>query len=346
MNTDQKRHDADNHTLPRWVSWVQSNLLLSFLILAEAYLLGTLMALGWVANIQDPASWGWYSGIGVVLFISVGAMIAGIALQCSLKAATCFSQGKWGMGLFNFLGVLVFAGCEIWASLSERSANLRPTPADAAVLHLLGISGSPVSPTIVIVALLLPFATLYFGFSQQGKAAQESEDERRIREANELASVQHKQALALAKARGRRQQIAAYLTKEPDGTPDPTNDAVGGADAGQDVASDGGLPAEMGADLPGQTDADEGIKGDALPVANQRPLTHGMWTAHDLRQYVLMRYNETLSQAEASRAIAGLPTKTKAVGVRGQPYCAPKRDAKAWADKRFTVTNVAQASAE
>jgi hypothetical protein len=71
-----------------------------------------------------------------------------------------------------------------------------------------------------------------------------------------------------------------------------------------------------------------------------------MWKAHDLRQYVLMRYNVTLSQAEASQAIAGLPERTRAEGVRGQPYCAPKRAVVAWANKRYATVNATQASAE
>jgi len=52
------------------------------------------------------------------------------------------------MALFNFLGLVVFSAAEIWASLSERSANLRPTPADGAVLDVLGLHGAPISPTV------------------------------------------------------------------------------------------------------------------------------------------------------------------------------------------------------
>src|SRR5258708_1145312 len=76
----------------------------------------------------------------------------------------------------NFLGLALFSGAEIWASLSERSANLQPTPADKAVLTILGVASAPVSPTVVVVAFLLPFASLYYGFSQQQR--RESEEER------------------------------------------------------------------------------------------------------------------------------------------------------------------------
>lgn len=342
----EKERENEQHTLPRWVNWVQQHLFLSCLILAEAYLLGTLMTLGWVANIQQPASWGWYDAIGVLLFFMAGAMAAGIALQCSVKASSCFSQGKWGMGAFNFLGVIAFAGCEIWASLSERSANLRPTPADSAVLHMLGITNAPVSPTIVIVALLLPFSTLYFGFSQQNKAIQETADERVLREANEIASAKHKAELAVVKARGRRQQIAAYLAKEPEPSDNPPPDDNESGEGPTSVASGAPFPTENTSGLAGENVTTSDDKSDASTRANVRDLSSGMWTAHDLKQYVLMRYNITLSQTEASRAIAGLPERTKAEGVRGQPYCAPKRAVKGWADKRFASANAPQANAE
>lgn len=195
-----------DHTLPRWVNFIQDNLFLSFLILAEAYLLGTLMALGWVPDIEAPSRWGTYHGVGVVLFFSAGAMAAGVALRCSVKAAASFQRREWGFALFNFTGLLLFAGAEIWASLSERSANLRPTPADGAVLALLGRSGAPISPTVVVVALLLPFATLYYGFSQHQE--RETEDDRAEKAAQEDFALRRKLARAQAQAQRRQVQVA------------------------------------------------------------------------------------------------------------------------------------------
>src|SRR5215831_11488091 len=100
----RRGEDVDAHTLPGWVNFIQDNLFLSFLILAEAYLLGTLMTLGWVADIEAPSRWGTYHGLGVVLFFLAGAMAAGVALRCSIKAAACFSHRRWGLALFNLLG--------------------------------------------------------------------------------------------------------------------------------------------------------------------------------------------------------------------------------------------------
>jgi hypothetical protein len=203
---DPRARRAVDHTLPRWVNFIQDNLFLSFLILAEAYLLGTLMALGWVPDIEAPSHWGTYHAVGVVLFFSAGAMAAGVALRCSVKAAGCFQHREWGFALFNFTGLLLFSGAEIWASLSERSANLRPTPADGAVLSLLGLHSSPVSPTVVVVALLLPFATLYYGFSQQQD--RETEEDRAQKAAAEDFALERKLARAEAQARLRQVQVA------------------------------------------------------------------------------------------------------------------------------------------
>jgi hypothetical protein len=199
------RAPDDAHTLPRWVNVIQDNLFLSFLILAEAYLLGTLMTLGWVADIEAPSRWGTYHGVGVVLFFLAGAMAAGVALRCSVKAAGCFSRHEWGMATFNFLGLVLFSGAEIWASLSERSANLAPTPADRAVLSILGVSLAPVSPTVVVVAFLLPFASLYYGFSQQQR--RETEEERAEQAAAEDFALKRRLARAEAAATRRAVQV-------------------------------------------------------------------------------------------------------------------------------------------
>src|SRR5260370_34232471 len=89
---DPRARRAADHTLPRWVNFIQDNLFLSFLILAQAYLLGTLMALGWVPDIEAPSHWGTYHAVGVVLFFSGGALHAGVARRGSVQAAGCFQR--------------------------------------------------------------------------------------------------------------------------------------------------------------------------------------------------------------------------------------------------------------
>ncbi|HEV2236861.1 MAG TPA: hypothetical protein VGR57_09410 [Ktedonobacterales bacterium] len=218
-------NDLKAHTLPAWFEWVQDHFFLSALIVAEAYLLGDLMQRGWVANIESPETWGRYHGVGVVLFFAAGAMAAGVALGCSVKASAAFTRRLWGRGLFNFTGVLVFSICEVWASLSERSANLAATPADHAVLGIVGWQGWPVSPTVLIVALLLPFTTIYYGFARQQimPSAEQLEAEaqqQEVRQAAELAKARHNAQLRVVQAAGVRHAVAAGLGREePDGRP-------------------------------------------------------------------------------------------------------------------------------
>jgi hypothetical protein len=112
------------------------------------------------------------------------------------------------MALFNFTGLVLFSGAEIWASLSERSANLQPTPADKAALAILGLPSAPVSPTVVVVAVLLPFASLYYGFSQR---QQRATDEDRVEQAaQEDFALQRKLVRAEANAPLRAVQAAGF----------------------------------------------------------------------------------------------------------------------------------------
>lgn len=249
-STKPAPRDDGAHALPRWVNFIQDNFFLTCLILAEAYLLGTLMTLGWVPDIEQPDRWGVYHGIGVVLFFLAGAMAAGVALRCSVAAASAFKRHDFGFAFFNFLGLLVFSAAEIWASLSERSANLRPTPADSAVLSLLGVTHLPFSPTVVVVALLLPFASLYYGFSQQQRT-RESEEERAAKLAQEEAALDRKVLRARKMAEVRAAQVVGLAGAMRAGvqaaqghTPGHAVDALdaverakagAGADAGDDL---------------------------------------------------------------------------------------------------------------
>lgn len=223
-NTTNTREQITEHALPGWFEWVQDHFFLSALILAEAYLLGDLMQRGWVTDIEAPDSWGRYHGVGVVLFFAAGAMAAGVALACSVKASAAFGRGKWGRGLFNFVGVLMFSTCEVWASLSERSAHLVPTPADQTVLTLFGWTGAPISPTVVIVAALLPFTTLYYGFSRQQLPT--SLDEEREALERELTLEPLRQQVRARKAVGAAQLgrsfVAAVRGQDVPTDPPPT----------------------------------------------------------------------------------------------------------------------------
>ena len=299
---------AAAHVLPGWIQWVQSNLLLSFLLLAEAYLLGDLMQRGWVAHIDNIPSWGIYHGVGVVLFFAAGATAAGIALSCSVKAAACFAESRFFMGLFNLFGLLLFATVEIWASLSERSANLAPTPADRAVLGLLHIPDLPVSPTVVVVALLLPIATIYYGFSQHRPEIETAQEraERMQRERDETA---HKMQIRALQAQGIGSILHAGIT------------SAKGAVVAQET--------------PGNT-TDETLDNESPRAGNDsgpanvvKMTKRGQWTSRQLKQYARDTYGVTLSDVEAQSAMRVLSKGKRS----GTSYVAPSRVGKTWVDE-------------
>lgn len=212
----QSAHALTHKRIPSWVNWVQDNLLMSCLIIAEAYLLGTLMVTGWVPNLETPGSWGIYSTIGVVVFFLAGATCAGVALRASFKAAICFERGQVKMGLINLVGCLVLCTCEFWANLTERATHLLPGLADIAVLHALGFGTSRISPTLIIVAVLLPVTTLFVGYTHFNESLP-SQAERAARHRAKLDEIRQKAEERVARLQGYRGAAeAAFQRPSPE----------------------------------------------------------------------------------------------------------------------------------
>ncbi len=171
--TNQAIHDASAHVLPGFVAWMIDTLLLPLLLIAEGYLMGSLFARGWVSDIEAPSLWGWYHALGVGVFYAAGAATAGLGLRASVAFAASLRARRWGFALLNLLTVVGLSVAELWSSFSERSFHLAASPADRAVL--LWLHKPPdagITPTLVVVSLVLPFASLTYGFSQQHKAQQ------------------------------------------------------------------------------------------------------------------------------------------------------------------------------
>lgn len=169
--TNQAINDASAHVLPGLVAWLIDNALLPLLLIAEGYLMGSLFARGWVSDIEAPSRWGWYHAIGVFVFYAAGAATAGLGLRASVAFAASLRVKRWGFAFLNLLTVVGLSAAELWSSFSERSFHLAASPADRAVLMWLGKPpDAGITPTLVVVSLVLPFASLTYGFSQQHKA--------------------------------------------------------------------------------------------------------------------------------------------------------------------------------
>lgn len=170
-------YDEASHVLPGPINWVTNNVLLFLLLCAEGYLMGSLFARGWVDNIEAPNHWGTYHGFGVVLFYAAGAATAGLSLRASVAAAAALKRKQWGFAFFNFFTLAVLSASEIWSSFSERSFHLVTSPADRALLAFVHQPPtSAISPTLVVVSIVLPFASFSYGFSQQRKARTSAAD--------------------------------------------------------------------------------------------------------------------------------------------------------------------------
>jgi hypothetical protein len=170
--TNQTINDASAHVLPQFMAWTIDNALLPLLLIAEGYLMGSLFARGWVRDLETPSEWGWYHALGVLVFYAAGAATAGLGLRASVSFAACLDLKRWGFAALNLLTVLGLSAAELWSSFSERSFHLAPSPADEAVLRWLHQPDTGITPTLIVVSVVLPFVSLTYGFSQQHKARQ------------------------------------------------------------------------------------------------------------------------------------------------------------------------------
>lgn len=220
--------DESMHALPKWFAAFQKTFGLTFLVMCSAYLMGRLATLGWVENIYNPKGWGWLDGAGVIMFFLGGIVISGIALTCSLAFARTLQMRPFRLGqfitmLFLLGGMVLFFGIEVWSSLAERSNHLTATPMDLAVLHAFGYYGTmPISPTSLIVSLMFPLGSLYFGFVQQGRvhktdadyAAIEAEEEHKARMAEKRGKTQRNKLLSAAQTTREMFDVARGNTEE------------------------------------------------------------------------------------------------------------------------------------
>ncbi len=154
------------HTLPKWVVAIQDRFLLPLLIIGSGYVIGIMLITGWVPDLQNPSTWGVLKGLGVIAFFTIGAAAGGLGLRLSYSAADAAQRKNWFQVFFFMVGVLLIGSFEIWASLSERSQNIKMTPADTWLLSVMGISPTVgISPTIIFIAFLPFVLTLYWGFA-------------------------------------------------------------------------------------------------------------------------------------------------------------------------------------
>ncbi len=232
--TNQAINEASAHVLPGVVAWLIDNGLLPLLLVAEGYLMGSLFARGWVRNIETPSQWGVYHAIGVMVFYAAGAATAGLGLRASVTFAASLRLKRWGFAFLNLLTVMGLSAAELWSSFSERSFHLAPSPADEAVLRWLHQPDTGITPTLVVVSLVLPFVSLTYGFSQQHKAQQRLAVQAAPVPVQEEAEAEEEKTVPPASTRtkrlpeargtslwGKQRQAAPAATVQEEAGPDP-----------------------------------------------------------------------------------------------------------------------------
>ena len=196
-------HQSVAHaTMPSFVVWVQDNILLTLLILASGFVNMNMLITGLVKNIEDPSSWGAFLTLEIIALAAAGLGLGGLSLRISYKIAVCYVARQWGRVVFLALGMATMAFIEFWAAFSQRAANIPSSPADNTVLSLFNIHNPNISFTAILIALVIPFASIFWGFAADDPAPKviESADDLQRRHDNEYATQQHKSRMMAAKA--------------------------------------------------------------------------------------------------------------------------------------------------
>jgi hypothetical protein len=311
------------HSMPQWAAWLQDNVLLSVLMAAEGYIFGILLITGWVPDIQNPNTWGLFRGLGVPLFFGVGIAAGGLAVRCSFKAANAFTNNHWGTGTINMFGLFIVCTAEVWCSLAERSQNLQPTPADNTVLAMFNIANSSISPTIIIIAVLVPSLSLFWGFAQEHIEVQiETPEELEAKQKREIMLAKHRGEMTAIRARNTRKGIAALAGKEE----------------------------EIALENAEESNEEQGANTQDVPPENVTVLAPNNrkkdWTWRDYQSYVSKTFGVSISRDLATKTVQDIGENRQATNQRGSPYVALNAPLKRHAKSLYGGSNATENSAE
>ena len=329
------------HVLPPYFETIQRYLVLPLLLLAEFYVNGLLSVRGIVANLAQPESWDWYGWIGVaIMFVAIGLACAGIAVGLSGRCAEAFARGRW-YAFPLFIGVIVFAGIEFYAGVSERSVNLVATPADTAVGQTIGLLLSAATPASIMASIILPVATIFYGFALKPPQV-ETEAARVQRHAAKLAEAQYQADLRRIKAAGLA-GAARAAAQSAFGAKDaglPGEDMQASSD--NPSPDDGGNVSLIGGKDGRLTRGKDGRSGKAGSGRGQLSvLPKNLLTADDLRQSLARDSQVFISEQDALAFIKAQPTAERVMGLQGQPWAANKAATLQRARLKFASANTA-----
>lgn len=347
MSANAPTHDAESpadlHTFPAWFQWARDNWFMSALIIAEMYLMATGGSEGWVPQLDNIHTWGWYHGVGVVLFFLACASTAGIALGLSLAASYAAASRHIVRAFFCAVGSLFFALLEVIINLSERSWNLKPSPFDSWFLALIHApTNLPFTPTLLATSLLLPATTFAYGWAKTPKVAKQIKSVAEI-EAEAAAKAAEDEAkrrkrLADADAAFKQRQIKEGRLTLADLQRQEAAERAALAQVEQTDRNDQNDQNDQMDD-----DHDDGLDDDATygaPASPSQPLPlpvgipKNYWQAKDLITYVRDTYGKTLSEGAARAMVQSAKGAVRYERVAGQPWAASRSVLKRTADRQ------------
>jgi len=325
--SERRRRDEDTaHALPKYFDLMQSYLMLPLLLASEGIINGTMMTLG-----VKTDTW-----LGILTYgclYATGFVMGGMALRCSVKAAACFARGEIGLALFNFLGILLFALPEIWASLVSRSLDLPVTNPDRwlndLLIYLLGAALIAITPTNLIVSLILPAVTLFWGFSAHKPPMADTADALQREELKRIKAEGRANRFKLyASAAG---QAGGGLVKGAKASfkGEHIPDLTYGEDTGDAPQGNGAIgPNEGGVSTNKQT-APARKRTGAAEVSSIPP---GMWGWRELQAYIKRAYGADYPEQKCKATMRQMGGAVR-ISAPGKPYYAPQQTVRSWADK-------------
>lgn len=310
-------------TMPGFVVWIQDNLLLTLLIISSGFVNMVMLVDGIVPNIEDPATWGAFRTGEIIALAAAGLGLGGLALRISYKIAVCYSARQWGRVVFLAFGMSTFAFIEFWASFSQRAQHIATTPADAAVLSLFNIQNPSVSLTAVLISIVIPFASIFWGFAADDPAPKAVEDPATLKQRleNQLLEQQYRTQMTAARVGGLAGAVRAGV-KAAQGIPPATETSeVSVSDAGE------GTPEEP-------TPQDANVSATPPRAAG---IPRGFWKPRELQAWVLAEYGVQLSEKQSTNALR-FAGKNRQASSNGTPFIAKIAAAKRVAQEMYNLS--------
>lgn len=193
MNNAPKKKGA-SHILPSGYLAFQRRFIVLAIIAMDTYFLFVFFSNGLIPhtlnNYFDLAE----AILGIIASAMIGIAFGGVSIGNAANFAQGIYAREWTKIFASGLGIIIFESIEFWASIVERSQNTSMNLADHMVYQLIGWN-IPITPTVMIIALIMPVIKIFIGFVEMEPPELTTEELQR-KQALELMQAQHKAQMA------------------------------------------------------------------------------------------------------------------------------------------------------